>query len=107
MEEGRPRGFIDRIADDFTGEDGTLDRTSLHNLLRTQALANTHIGISLTSVDIELLGDERATVRTTVTLTGGNGRWLPERGSIYRITSGWRKEGGDWHCINAQWERAL
>jgi ketosteroid isomerase-like protein len=107
MEAGQPRQFMDHVAEDFTGDEGTLDRASLHNLLRAQVLANARIGISLASVEVELHGGDRATVLATVTLAGGNGRWLPERGSVYRITSGWRKAGGDWQCINAQWDRAL
>lgn len=107
IEAGQPRDFMDHVAVDFTGDDARLDRESLHNMLRAQVLANARIGVSLASIDVELLGEDRATVLATVTLTGGSGRWLPERGSIYRITSGWRRSGGDWLCVNARWERAL
>lgn len=106
VEAGKPADFMAHVAEDFTGEGGTLDRAALHNLLRAQALANAHIGVTFSAVEVELQGD-RATVRMTVALTGGNGRWIPERGSIHRIESGWRKQDGDWRCINAQWERSL
>lgn len=106
VEAGKPADFMAHVADDFTGEAGTLDRAALHNLLRGQALTSTHIGVTLSLLEVELRGD-RATVRTTVALTGGNGRWIPERGSIHRIESGWRKHDGHWRCINAEWERSL
>lgn len=106
MEAGTPKDFMQTIAEDFTGDDGQLDRSALHNLLRAQVLGNARIGVTLASIDVELQ-DDRATVKVTATLSGGNGHWIPERGAIYRIESGWRKQGGDWLCISAQWKRAL
>ncbi len=106
VEDGKPADFMTHVGEDFTAEAGGLDYTGLHNLLRAQALTNAHIGVTLSLIEVDLLGD-RATVRSTVALTGGNGRWIPERGSIQRIESGWRKQDGDWRCINAEWERSL
>lgn len=106
LEQGKPGDFMRHVADDFTGAQGSVDREALHNLLRAQVLGNARIGITLGPIDVELQND-RATVRLSATVTGGNARWLPERGSIQQITSGWRREGGDWKCINAQWERTL
>ncbi len=106
MESGKPADFMQHVDKDFTGADGQLDKAALHNLLRMQVLGNARIGVTLSSTEVELQGD-RATVTVTATLSGGNGRWIPERGAIYRIKSGWRSEAGDWLCINAQWERVL
>jgi ketosteroid isomerase-like protein len=103
VESGKPSDFMQFVADDFTGHEGDVDRKALHNLLRVQALGNARIGVTMSSIDVELHGD-RATVTVDAVLTGGNGRWLPERGSIRRIQSGWRKSDGEWLCINAQWE---
>jgi ketosteroid isomerase-like protein len=106
LENGKPSDFMSHIADDFTGLDGGVDSASLHNLLRAQVLANSRITITKGPIDVELHGD-RATVRFSATVTGGNARWLPERGSVQQLTSGWRRVGADWKCINAQWERTL
>lgn len=106
IETGKPADFMRHIADDFTGDDGNIDNQSLHNFLRAQALMHATIGINLISTDVELQGN-RATVTLTVTMTGGSGRWLPERGSVQRIESGWRHQDGDWLCINAQWQRSF
>ncbi len=106
IESGEPADFMRHVADDFTGDGGAIDKQGLHNLLRAQALTNASIGISLVSVEVELQG-ERATVKLTVTMTGGSGRWLPERGSVQQIESGWRRQDGDWLCVNAQWLRTL
>lgn len=105
-EARNPRAFMAYVAEDFTGEDGQLDRNGLHNLLRAQVLRNDNIGVTLGPIDVELQG-ARATVHVSATLTGGSGGLLPQRGSIYAITSGWRKEGGEWRCYNAAWEQKL
>lgn len=106
MEAGQPAEFMEHVAEDFTGAEGTADRGRLHDLLRAQVLANARIDVSLGSTEI-LIQDDRATVTVTVAVSGGNARWLPERAGAYRIVSGWRKESGQWRCINAQWERTL
>lgn len=106
MQDKQPRDFMRWVADDFTGADGSVDREALHNLLRAQVIGNASIGVTLGTLQVEL-HDQRATVRVTATFTGGNGRWIPERGAVYEITSGWRKDGDDWVCVNAQWQQTL
>ncbi len=106
IESGKPADFMRHMAEDFTGDGGQIDKQGLHNFLRAQALTHASIGISLVSTDVELQGD-RANVKLTVTMTGGSGRWLPERGSVQQIESGWRRQGGEWLCLNAQWQRSL
>ena len=106
LEEARPADFMRHVSDDFTGSDGSIDRQGLHNLLRAQVIANERIGIVAGPLEFERNGD-RITVGVTATFTGGSARWLPERGSIYRLTSGWRLVDGEWRCFNAQWERTL
>ena len=106
VESGQPRDFIGYVSNDFTGNDGTVDRAGLQNILRVEVLRNEHAGVTLGPIDIDVQSD-RATVRVTATLTGGSGGLLPERASVYAITSGWRREGNDWRCYNAAWEQKL
>lgn len=97
--------FMDAVAEDFTGNDG-MDRAALHNLLRMQMLANLSPGITTGPVQIEMQG-ERATVRFTVLLTGGSGRFLPDAVQGYSITSGWRMQEGAWRVYYASWQTRL
>jgi ketosteroid isomerase-like protein len=106
VQERNPRDFMRHVSADFTGNDGRLDHDALHNLLRAEVLRNESIGATLGPIDVELQGD-RATVHVTATLTGGSGGWLPDRGAVYAITSGWRREGGQWRCYNATWTQRL
>ncbi|MFZ1390812.1 MAG: hypothetical protein WAS23_04395 [Dokdonella sp.] len=106
VEAGRPADFMAFVAEDFTADSGAVDRQGLHNLLRLQVLGNAHIDMRLVSTGTEMF-ESRANVTVVAVFTGGNGRWLPERASSWRIVSGWRKHDGDWQCVNAQWEPVL
>ena len=106
VEARDPRGFMRFVSADFTGNDGQVDRDGLHNLLRAEVLRNESVGVTLGPIDVDLQGD-RATVQVTATLTGGSGGLLPERGAIYAITSGWKREGSEWRCYNAAWQQKL
>lgn len=104
MEQRDPRAFMRHVSSDFIGNDATMDRDALHNLLRAEVLRNDDIGVTLGPIDIDL-GGGRATAKLTATFTGGAGGLLPERGSIYTFTSGWKKEDGEWRCFSARWKR--
>jgi len=106
VESGKPRDFMAYVARDFTGEEGTVDHDGLANILRVEVLRNERAGVTLGPIDIEMQGD-RAVVHVTATLTGSAGGLLPDRASVYAITSGWRREGSDWRCYNASWEQKL
>ena len=106
VESREPRDFMAYVSSDFTGNDGAVDRQGLMNILRVEVLRNDKPGVALGPIDVDLQGD-RATVRVTATLTGSSGGLLPERASVYVITSGWRREGREWRCYNASWEQKL
>lgn len=106
LSERVPKAFMRHIADDFTGDQGGLDRAGIANLLRLQMLRHAQIGALIGPVDIEVEGD-RATARFPMTLTGGSGSLLPDSAGQYRLETGWRRAGGDWLCYHAQWERVL
>ena len=106
IESGSPRDFLQFITANFSGNDNAVDRDGLGNLLRVEVLRNDKVGVTLGPIEIELLG-ERATVRVVATMTGGKGGLIPDRGAIYSITSGWRREGKDWRCYTASWEQKL
>jgi len=106
MENHEPRAFMAHVDDDFVGAEASFDRNALANLLRAEVFRNDDLGVALGPIDVELQ-DNRATVSLTATFTGGSGGWLPERGSIYSITSSWKRKGSDWVCYGAKWEQKL
>ncbi len=105
VEAREPRRFMDHVDATFTANDGTLDREGLHDLLRAEVLRNERIGVTLGPAEVVLHGD-RATLNLTVTLIGG-ASWIPERGAVYAVESGWKKVAGQWRCIGAHWTQKL
>ena len=95
----------DVLADDFAGPDG-MDRRAALRMARLTFLRQRDVGVALGPLEVTLLEDH-ATVRFTAALTGGSGGWLPDSGSLYRVETGWRREGGDWLMTSARWERDL
>lgn len=106
VESRSPRDFLRFVTADFTGNDDGVDREGLGNLLRVEVLRNDQVGVTLGPIEVDLQGD-RATVHVVATLTGGKGGLIPERGAIYSITSGWRRDGKEWLCYTASWEQKL
>jgi hypothetical protein len=97
--------FMEGVAADFTGNGG-MDRAALHNLMRALVLGNSTIGATVGPVEIDMKS-EQATLRFTVLLTGGSGRFLPDNAQTYSIISGWRLEDGQWRVYYAQWKPNL
>lgn len=106
VEARKPGEVVEHVAEDFTGADGDFDRRKLHDLLRLQVLRNERIGVTVVVRDIRI-DVARATVVATVTLTGSSGSWIPARGAVYTITSGWRRDGSDWKAVHANWQRDI
>jgi Domain of unknown function (DUF4440) len=107
VEQGAPRDFMAYVSADFIGNQGTVDRNDLANVLRVEVLRNERQTVFLGPTDV-VLQDDRATARVTATLSGrSSGATMPERASVFSIVSSWRKEGATWRCYNAKWEQEL
>ncbi|WP_027080035.1 YybH family protein [Luteimonas mephitis] len=94
-------GMAAFLAADFVGNDG-LDRDGARRLAALYFMRNARIGITSGPLDIQLQ-DDHATVHTTVVLTGGSGGLLPETGRAHAVTSGWRRERGQWRMTSLSW----
>jgi hypothetical protein len=104
-EAGSASGVGDSLSEDFDGNTGELDRRRLMAMVGLLKLRGEHVGVVLGPVSVEPRG-ERMVASFTVTL-GSGGRLLPDRLGVYRVTSGWRREGGDWRCYTANWKRSI
>lgn len=97
-------GVLEVVSNDFSGNDGDLDRHGLRQLLAVRALRQDKTGVLIGPVSFEHKGD-RIVAKFNLVLTGGKpGDLLPERSAIYTMTTAWRQEGSDWRCYNAHWE---
>lgn len=92
--------LLAHVADDFTRDDGGLDRRQLRSLLLGIFLRNQRIGVYPAVREVRVDGT-RAVVRLGLLATGGSGL-LPEQGRTWNLTTGWRRDG-DWKVFNARW----
>jgi ketosteroid isomerase-like protein len=99
-------GVLAVVSDDFSGNDGDLDRHGLRQLLAVRALRQDRTGVLVGPVSFERKGD-RFVAKFNLVLTGGKpGDLLSDRSAIYAMTTAWRREGGKWICYNAVWTNA-
>ena len=106
IEDRKPSDVMDHIAEDFTAPGADMDRRKVHDLLRLQVLRNERIGVTIVVREVRV-ERVRATITMTATLTGSSRGWVPERGSVYTLTTGWRKDAGDWKLVQASWQRSF
>lgn len=104
VEEGKVRAFMAPLADDFAADTWQLDRRGARLLLNRELRARERIRVRLLDIEVESATEERASASFHAVLTGGSGL-IPSEGSWYRVSTGWRRDGGDWVLINASWER--
>ncbi|HEX7325294.1 MAG TPA: hypothetical protein VF292_08060 [Rhodanobacteraceae bacterium] len=100
------KGVLAVVSDDFTGNDGELDRRGLRQVLAMRALRQDRTGVLLGPVSLQREGD-RVVAKFNLVLTGGaSGDLLPEHAAIYAMTTAWRNEHGTWRCYHATWSDA-
>lgn len=104
LADGHRRAFMAPLAEDFSAETWDLDRAGVQLLLVREFRQHDRIRARLFDIHVEVFDDGRATASFQAVLTGGSGL-LPEQGSWYRVTTGWRRSDSDWELIQARWER--
>jgi hypothetical protein len=104
VEAHKPAEFLRRVTEDFSGNDGQVDKRVLHGLLASQLLGSERVSVTLGPLEVQLHDADHATVKVSALVLGG--RYLPERGQTLAIESGWKREGGEWRCYVANWSEA-
>ncbi|NBB93295.1 MAG: nuclear transport factor 2 family protein [Gammaproteobacteria bacterium] len=103
LSEGQVGDFMEPVAEDFTAATRSLDRRAARFLLRREMLAHEQLSARLFDIEVELSGEDRATATLHAVVSGGSGL-IPDTGGWYRLTTGWRRDDGDWMLISARWE---
>ncbi len=103
--EGRDADVLaESVSEEFVGPEG-MDRDQFRRTMAVVWLRDKNVGVQLGPLDVELVGD-RARVDFTAGTSGGEG-WLPDRGQLHQVETGWRLEGGEWKLISASWSPVL
>jgi len=89
------------LSEDFSGNDGEMERRQIVGLLRAAKFRGETIHALTGPIEVEARG-ERYVARFTVTLTSG-GKLLPAQIGVYQVETAWRKEGREWLCYSATW----
>lgn len=89
------------LSDDFSGNNGEMERRQIVGLLRAAKFRGETIHALTGPIEVEARG-ERYLARFTVTLTSG-GKLLPAQIGVYQVETAWRKEGREWRCYSATW----
>lgn len=98
-------GLIGVLSEDFDGNGGAMSRKDLGNLLRLARFRGETVHAVIGPIEMESRGD-RYVARFTVTLSSG-GKLFPAELGMFNVETGWRREGREWRCYTATWERRL
>lgn len=94
--------LLDAVDPGFGGPNG-MDRDGLRRYATLMLLRQQNVGVVIGPVEVEIHGD-RAAARFDAVVTGTN-RFLPEGVQARRVETVWRRDGGDWVLVNADWSR--
>jgi hypothetical protein len=102
IEAGERRAFMDYVAEDFSGQNGAMDRDRLRGYVILQLNRYRRLQGQLFPIDVEDQGDGRAAAWFRALVTGGAG-WIPESGQMFEFETHWRLEDGEWLLYSANW----
>lgn len=92
--------LADAVAVDFSGPEG-MDRSGLRRYAALMLLRQQRVGVVLGPIEVTLHGD-RATARFDAMVSGAEGL-LPQGLEARRVDTTWRRDGGDWVLVAADW----
>ena len=106
IEDGERRQFIRHVSEDFSGQNGELNRQQLQGFVIYQLNRHQRLHAQLFPISVKETGEETASANFRALITGGPG-WIPDQGQLYDFETLWRDEGGEWKLTSADWKPAL
>ena len=106
IEAGERRQFMEYLADDFSGQDGSLNREQVRALLIMQLNRYQRLQAQLLPIEVIETGDGAASAHFEALVTGG-AQWIPENGQVFSFETHWRREDGEWLLHAANWDPAV
>jgi hypothetical protein len=103
IEGGERRAFMEHIAEDFTAQDGRMNRDQVRALVVFQLNRYERLQGQLFPIAVSETGPGTASANFRALVTGGPG-WIPDSGQVYDFETAWRLEGDDWLLTSANWK---
>lgn len=105
-EAGRHFAFMDYLSDDFSAQQGSMDRRAFHRFMLFQINRNRRLKGRFFPIFVSQADKRHAEAHFKLLVTGGKGL-LPERGQLYEVETSWVLTGGDWLLRRADWKPVL
>ena len=102
IEEGERRPFMDHIAEDFTGQDGSMTREKTRTLFLYQLNRHKRLQARLFPIHVKQTSEHTATADFRALVTGGR-NWLPKSGQVFDFETHWRLADDEWLLYSANW----
>ena len=102
IEDGERRQFIKHVSEDFSGQNGQLNRQQLMGLVIYQLNRHQRLHAQLFPISVNETGEQTASANFRALITGGRG-WIPDQGQVYDFETLWRYQDGEWKLTNANW----
>ena len=103
IEAGERRAFMEYIGEDFTAQNGSMNRDQLRAFVLLQLNRYKQLQGQLFPIHVEDGGDGQAAAWFRALVTGGPG-WLPESGQMFEFETHWRLIDGEWLLQEANWD---
>ena len=103
IEAGERRAFMAHLSEDFSGQNGSLNRDQVRALLIMQLNRYQRLQGQLFPIRVEDTGDGTASAHFRALVTGGP-NWIPESGQVFEFDTRWRKDGSEWLLTAADWD---
>lgn len=103
IEAGERRAFMSHIAEDFSAQEGRMNREQARALVVFQLNRYERLQARLFPIRVTETGPDTAEARFRALVTGGP-NWIPDSGQVYDFETGWRLEGDEWLLESANWD---
>lgn len=103
IESGERRSFMAHIDENFTAQDGRMNRDQVRALVVFQLQRYERLQAQLFPITVLETGADSARAEFRALITGGPG-WIPDSGQVYDFQTEWIFDGDEWLLQRASWE---
>lgn len=103
IEAGERRAFMAHISEDFSGQNGSLNREQVRALMIMQLNRYQRLQGQLFPIQVTETGEGAASAHFSALVTGGP-NWIPDSGQVFAFDTQWRRVDGEWLLQAANWD---